>query len=43
MSRKEFQAWSEAQPRIALALPADLGRMLSRSARSMLFEIQHMG
>lgn len=40
MSRKEFQAWSEAQPRIALAPLADLGRVLSRRARAMLFEMQ---
>lgn len=42
MSRKDFQTWSESQPRIALALLADLGRVLSLRARSMLFEIQHM-
>lgn len=42
LSRKDFQAWSQSEPRIALALLADLGRVLSLRARSMLFELQHM-
>lgn len=42
LSLKDFRAWSEQEPRIALALLADLGRILSLRARHLLFEMQHM-
>lgn len=42
LSLKDFNAWAQQEPRIALAVLADLGKILSLRARHMLFEMQHM-
>jgi tRNA-dependent cyclodipeptide synthase len=42
LARKDLEALIEKHPRIACAVLADLGRVLSMRSRRMLFEMQHL-